>query len=103
MFILSPVRSKQKKERGVSYIVTAFSLPWMSVAKLSKRDFASSAILPSSTFAFRSWVVLTSGVPSLYLVATVDVCDIPTLHIHHTNDLRSISQFLRLEGSCIAL
>lgn len=71
----------------------------MSVDNCSNRDFVSSAILASSTFALRNCVVLASGLPSLYLVAGVDVCDIPSLPIHHTNGLGSISYLKRLECS----
>ena len=63
----------------------------MSVDNCSNRDFVSSAILASSTFALRNWVVLASGLPSLYLVAGVDVCDILSLRIHRTYGLGSIS------------
>jgi hypothetical protein len=47
----------------------------MSGAKFSNRDLTSCSIRASSTFALRNWIVLASKLPSLYLVAAVDVCD----------------------------
>ena len=54
----------------------------MSGAKFSNRDLTSCSIRVSSTFALRNWIVLASKLPSLYLVAAVDVCDVLLLHIN---------------------
>ena len=54
---------------------------------------ASSGILASSTFALRSWVVLTSAFASLYLDAGVDVCDISiTIRPSYLSHLSSIGR-----------
>lgn len=92
------MESKRKKG-SCFYFGALFSLLWMSVDNCSNRDFAISTIFPSSTFALRNWVVLASGLPSLYRVAAVDVCDIPSLSIHRTNGLGSIAYLKRPESS----
>ena len=81
------------KETGGLYCGALFSLFCISVVRFSNLDFASSATFASSTFALRSWFVLTSAFASLYLDAAVDVCDIIiTIRPSYLSHLSSIGR-----------